>query len=83
MYFASIDYVHDLMNEGEVKKAHAFWEYCYRMEFQLPCVSYANNWNVSESVANKWISEFFAAINNEIQESKARVNRHTNGLRKR
>jgi hypothetical protein len=81
MYFGSIDYVHALIAKGEVRKAHAFWEYCYRMEFHTPCTSYANNWGVSVSVANKWIQDFYEAINNEIQESKAKSERHTRGLR--
>jgi len=81
MYFGSIDYVHGLIANGEVSKARAFWEYVYRMEFQVQCTSYAKSWGVSESVANKWVQDFYKAINDEIQESKAKSARHTRGLR--
>lgn len=82
MYFGSIDYVHKLMLNGEIKKAHAFWEYCYRMEFQVQTTEYAKNWNVDNSTANQWISDFYKAINDEIQESKAKRERHTRALKK-
>lgn len=82
MYFSAIDYAHALVANNEMKKVRAFWEYCYRMEFQAPCTSYAKSWGVSASIANKWIGDFYKAINDEIQESKAKSERHTRGLRR-
>lgn len=82
MYFGTIDYVHGLIANGEIKKARAFWEYCYRMEFQVPCTSYAKSWGVSQPIANKWVADFYKAINDEIQDSKAKSERHTRGLKR-
>ena len=80
MYFGTINYVNKLVNDGERDKAKAFWEYCYDMEFQTKTVNYADSWGVDPLKASEWIGEFFTAIQDEIQNSRAKHSKHTKAL---
>ena len=80
MYFGTINYVYDLIKNNRRDKARAFWEYCYDMEHSIHNVDYASSWGIDDNLANVWISEFYAAINDEIKNSKAKHLSHTKAL---
>jgi len=80
MYFGTIEYVRKLIKAGERCKARAFWEYCYDMEFQSKNIDYAMSWGVDEKTMLDWSSEFYAAINDEIINSKYKKIQHAKAL---
>jgi hypothetical protein len=81
MYFGTINYVHQLIEDDRRDKARAFWEYCYDMEFCVQKADYCASWGVDKETCLLWISEFYAALQDEIKCSREKHTRHTEALK--